>query len=264
MKRKHFPDVVFCRHALPYETFSFLMAESKNKKERISIESTNALTQLSKYVRLTAVLSRLYERNIFYGLLFNGQSAIYLKIMLEEDPWKNFKFIYYYSKKYTLRHDSSFNECLLSFIDHSSRSFPYIFQKIAPNHRYITMLKPDEQLHIDVRVYESASAFPSFDYASVAWLDTFPAYVYHSHLSFVYLTEKYAIKASPYGKYRLFVDRECEFYATASTPNGHNILPFHGSFKTPKFTFICLSRAMPIIGGGKNVFFAIFKVSLNT
>ena len=141
LKRKHFPDVVYCRPALPYETFSFLMAELENKKESISIGSTNALTQLSKYVRLTAVLSRLYERNIFYGLLFNGQSAVYLKIMLEEDSWKNFKFIYYYSKRYILRYDLSFNERLLSLIDHSSRSFPSIFQKIAPDHRYITMLK---------------------------------------------------------------------------------------------------------------------------
>ena len=96
----------------------------------------------------------------------------------------------------------------------------------------------------------------------MAWLDKFPAYFNHSHLSSVYLTEKYAIKASPYGKYRLFLDREYEFYKMASTQNGHNILPFHGSFKTPKSTFICMSRAKPIIGAGRHALSLFSKLVL--
>jgi len=127
-----------------------------------------------------------------------------------------------------------------------------IFTRPAPDHRFLQWLQADApplEYPCPIRISWEPMAISG---------DNFPSYVYDSSLSYIFASEQWAVKASPFGRGKLFIDRELEVYRRMVKMNDEAvqagiqrpfeaILYYAGCFRTERSTFICMERATPIL-----------------
>lgn len=103
----------------------------------------------------------------------------------------------------------------------SSTSYQEIYEEFPSQHLWIIATRKGKYARIEATSGNSTqNRFSNLTHHDETILsqsfEVFPSYYYKSSVSSIHVTSEYAIKASPYEKGRLFVQREYRFYQQAS------------------------------------------------